>query len=1054
MRRLQLHFSGVVSTNMAANIVANLWSAFSARILGFMFLASAAFLSSVPVHVQANTEPSLSFVQGQTTAMWRLYSPILDSFVDVPSKDSYDFLISVGWQGRGIAYQALSEPGHVDGVPTMPMYRLYSQSIGTHYYAQQKWAYDYLASVGWKAEGVRAYVLTRPTPSTVALERYYHPQKIRHYFSIDPADRIKLPAAGWQANGVVGYVLPPDFVVTPKPLPVIQLDISTALGTIPLAVFSLMINTSDAAIAARMIEYFATNSAGVTTRLGQSTGPEHSLTIPNLQADTYDFYARGSNSNGSVVTSNRVTISIRNRPASAPANVVPMVSVVSPVNGAILTAGTPISLRATASDADGVIARLVYRVNGTKVGEANWAPFELSWTPTMPGTYTVTATVTDDASAQVVSVPVVVAVIATVITSPPPPPPQPANQAPMVLITAPANNTVVTAGTLVSIAATATDADGSVSKVEFFANGVKLGECTATPYTFSWITLSAATYALTAKVTDNANATTISATVNIVVNVAVPPPLPPANGAVTPQAAARFLTQASFGPNMNAINEVVTKGYVKWLDDQLLMPMANPSHWKYVMIDKGPNGESKYINSVMESFWLQAVRGNDQLRQRTVFALTELFVVSTVNGAVDIQEGAHASYLDMLSRNAFGNFRTLLEQVSTHPTMALYLTFFANEKEDPVTGKQPDENYAREVMQLFTVGLWQLNQDGSRQRDANGKFIPTYGQADVRGMARALTGWGWGQEGISRDYTGWNAPIRWDLPMDPYPIYHSSSEKRILNGVVIPPNTDARVSMKIALDTLFNHQNVGPFIGSQLIKRLVTSNPSPAYVSRVAGAFNNNGSGVRGDMKAVIRAVLLDPEARDAAKLSVASWGKLREPIVRYANYMRAFDLKSSSGIYQIWNLEDPVDGIGQNPLRSPSVFNWFRPDYAPPGPILNMGLVAPEFQITHETTLTGYTNFITSQAAVNTNWWRGPYQDRNTLIADHTAEMALTGNPGALADRLNLLLLYGQMSPTLRANLIAALNNIPLTDSLGAEHRVETAIILIMSSPEFVVQK
>ena len=526
---------------------------------------------------------------------------------------------------------------------------------------------------------------------------------------------------------------------------------------------------------------------------------------------------------------------------------------------------------------------------------------------------------------------------------------------------------------------------------------------------------------------------------------------------------ARLLTQATFGPTIPTITAMRGKTPAQWMTEQLAKPLHNPSHWKYTVIDRGPKGDSAYINSIMESFWSQAVRGDDQLRQRLVFALSQIFVVSTVNSAVDIQEDAHASYLDMLSRNAFGNFRTLLEQVSLHPTMAVYLSWFENVKEVP-GGRQPDENYAREVMQLFSIGLWQLNDDGTRKVDAAGKWIPTYSQNDIKGMARVFTGWSWGQDGPNPVYNlpYFTAPdMRWDLLMDPYPQLHSSSAKAIINGVVIPPSTGPRDSLRIALDTLFNHPNVGPFIGSQLIKRFVISNPSKAYVARVTAAFNNNGAtpAVRGDMKAVIRAVLLDPEARLPSYGMAANAGKLREPIVRYVNFLRAFDVKTELPIvYRIWNLEDPVDSIGQNPLRAPSVFNWYRPDYSPPGAILAKGLVAPEFQIAHETTVTGYTNFITHSADINTESSREifrSYGDVSEFLAGNvSAELALANTPDALIDRLNLLLLYGRITPALRATVKQAVNNIPLADSRARDDRVATATALIMASPQFVVQK
>jgi len=496
---------------------------------------------------------------------------------------------------------------------------------------------------------------------------------------------------------------------------------------------------------------------------------------------------------------------------------------------------------------------------------------------------------------------------------------------------------------------------------------------------------------------------------------------------------------------MAEIQRVASIGPAAWIEQQFNTPSMD-SHWDYAMVRNGPPGctvcNSAHMNSVMESFWMQAVRGPDQLRQRTVLALGEIFVVSDVNSAIESNNGAHTSYLDMLSRNAFGNFRQLLEQVSTHPAMGKYLSHFQNERENPATGRIPDENFAREVMQLFTIGLWQLNPDGSRRRDASGNFIPTYGQDDVSGLARVFTGWSWAGR-----WEGSYPTDSWRQQMQNYPNYHSSSEKRFL-GVTIPANTSGDVSLRIALDTLFNHPNVGPFIGSQLIQRLVTSNPSPAYVGRVSAVFNNNGSGVRGDMRAVLRAILLDPEARDASFANQATWGKLREPMVRFGNWMRAFDARAQSQPlrYAIWNLEDNVTSLGQNPLRPPSVFNWFRPGYAPPGEVLNRGLVAPEFQITHETTTTGYVNFVARLAE------RG-YDDYDAapIVPNYAPEIALASNPAALMDRLNLLLMAGRMSPSTRQIIVDAVNAVPSSQSA---RRVHTAVALTMISPEFVVQK
>jgi uncharacterized protein (DUF1800 family) len=528
----------------------------------------------------------------------------------------------------------------------------------------------------------------------------------------------------------------------------------------------------------------------------------------------------------------------------------------------------------------------------------------------------------------------------------------------------------------------------------------------------------------------------------------------------TPQSAARLMSQASYGATKVDIDRIQALGWDAWLTEQFNTPSID-THLGYVNRGGPPNCnpcDSKYINAVMESFWRQVVLSPDVLRQRAVFALSQIFVVSTVNSAVDIQADAHAAYLDMLARNAFGNYRQLLEEVSLHPTMGIYLSHLRNQKEDAATGRIPDQNYAREVMQLFSIGLWQLNPDGSRKKDAMGNDIPTYEQADISGMSRVFTGWSWGNQATTDDNFRWGDSGTWHIPMQGYPGFHSSSEKRIINGVVIPANTAAPASLKIALDTLFNHPNVGPFIGSQLIKRLVTSNPSPAYISRVSAVFADNGSGVRGDMKAVWRAVLLDPDARDASKISQPTWGKLREPILRYAHFLRSFNVKSDSTKYTIWNLEELSASLGQNPMRAPSVFNWYRPDYAPQGPLRRGGLKAPEFQIAHETTVTGYTNFMLNTVQVATDSFKndsrqyGPVND--FMATDYAAERALAGNATALVDHLNLILMSGQMSASLRSKIIPAINAVPSNSDRNLYQRVATAVGLIMVSPEYLIQK
>ena len=538
-----------------------------------------------------------------------------------------------------------------------------------------------------------------------------------------------------------------------------------------------------------------------------------------------------------------------------------------------------------------------------------------------------------------------------------------------------------------------------------------------------------------------------------------PPPLtPPLVGQTvtfTRQQASRFLARATFGPNMAAIDALAASDSDAWFTAQFSKPQT--LHRKYIdgmLAAQAAGGQRVGFTGVYETFWQQGIRGGDQLRQRMAFALSEIFVISMQNDAVQPQVRGVASYYDMLGQRAFGNFRDLLEGVALHPMMGLYLSHLRNQKESAT--RTPDENFAREVMQLFSIGLYQLNADGSLKL-SGGKPIETYTHDDVAGLARVFTGWSWAgpDQSSTRFYGGTPDPDRDWQPMQNYAAFHSSGEKRFL-GKSISGATSGQADLKVALDTLFNHPNAGPFFGRQLIQRLVSSNPSPAYIGRVAAAFANNGSGVRGDMQAVIRAVLLDPEALAPAGTTLRT-GKLREPLLRLANWMRAFDVKPASGPYSIYYLDDPLSGLGQSPLNPSSVFSFFRPSYVPPNSALaSAGLVAPELQITAEPSVTGYLNFM--QEAVNNG-----VGEARVVKPDYTRELALAANPGALLDRIDLLLMHGSMPTRLRGQITTAVNGIAIPAATASNatqvataqaNRVKLAIFLTMASPAYLVQK
>ena len=536
------------------------------------------------------------------------------------------------------------------------------------------------------------------------------------------------------------------------------------------------------------------------------------------------------------------------------------------------------------------------------------------------------------------------------------------------------------------------------------------------------------------------------------------PAPPPAATPLSDAEAARFLTQATFGPTDADINVLKPLGYGPWLDQQIALPSS--SHQAYMdnrlaQLRVTQPTATLNANHFYESFWSYSATGQAQLRERMKLALSEIFVISMVDPGVDAR-GAGA-YYDMLGANAFGNFRTLLQQVSMHPMMGVYLTHLANQKEDPATGRNPDENYAREVMQLMTIGVNRLNPDGTVVTDGSGAPIPAYTPADISGLARVLTGMSWYSPAPTNNtFFGRNrdpdASVR---SMIFYPAFHSTSAKTFLGTTIAGGSTDGAAELNTALDVIFNHPNVGPFISRQLIQRLVTSNPSPAYVQRVASVFNNNGTGVRGDMAAVVRAILLDADARDMTAVNSSTFGKVREPMVRLTNWMRAFGATSVSGNYLITSTSGNTS-LGQSALAAPSVFNFYRPGYVPPNTRLGAaGLNAPEFQIVDEVTVAGYANTI--QGAIGTGIGTG-----TDVRSAYAAEIAIAGDATLLVERMNRLLLYGQMSPTLRVRITDSVNSVVIPGSGSTQtqidaarlNRARLAVYMTMVSPEYLVQR
>jgi uncharacterized protein (DUF1800 family) len=510
-----------------------------------------------------------------------------------------------------------------------------------------------------------------------------------------------------------------------------------------------------------------------------------------------------------------------------------------------------------------------------------------------------------------------------------------------------------------------------------------------------------------------------------------PPPALP-SGTPTVADAGRFLAQATFGATDPLITQVQNQGFDAFLNQQFAATLS--SHLAFVDASGVTDPD---VPESLKAWWTHAITAPDQLRQRVAFALSELFVISSNSSGLSENGTAMAAYVDVLGRDAFGNFRQMLEDVTLNPAMGEYLDMRHNDKANTSGTRLPNENYAREVLQLFTIGLYKLNLDGSLTLDSQGFPIATYNQNAVIGLAAVFTGWNFAQTGTPV----WNGAVpNYRDPMIPFATHHQTTSKTILNGVVIPANQTAQQDLKTALDTIFNHPNVGPFVCRQLIQRLVTSNPSPGYIYRVTSVFNNNGQGVRGDLKAVIRAILTDYDARAVSIAANQGYGHLREPIVRFTNLLRAFNATCPSGRFQVSG-----SSLSQTPLRAPTVFNFFSPDYQAAGAIAAAGLKSPEFEITTGTTVISQANLMRSTI----NSGNGPSDDRITL--NLSSELTLAANPTQLVDHLNTLLMANGMSSAMRTTLINAITQIPANNPT---ERMRTAIYLVVNSPQFVVEK
>lgn len=513
--------------------------------------------------------------------------------------------------------------------------------------------------------------------------------------------------------------------------------------------------------------------------------------------------------------------------------------------------------------------------------------------------------------------------------------------------------------------------------------------------------------------------------------------------AVKPQSeaeASRFLIQAQCFASRADIADLLQNGFQAWLNRQFDTGVQQTS-WDW-LIQRGIGAsEFKFnIPNADQLAWRDLFSAPDTLRKRVALVLSEIIVVSLHGLRTEWRPFYIAAYWDLLNNHAFGNFRDLIETISLNPAMGQYLNTLSNTKADPLKGSQPDENYARELMQLFTIGLHELNLDGTLKKDADGNPVESYSHQDVSELAKVFTGWRLDRTGVVE-----GNPTLARNPMRLSSSLHSTESINFL-GISIPANTPGREALKLALDVLFQHPNTGPFISRQIIQKMVTSNPSPAYVESVARVFENNGKGVRGDLKAVVLAVLMHREAREMTALSNPDFGKLRSPLERLIQWARTFNAKTPTADWEFAETSHPVNSLAQSPFRAPSVFNFYRPNYVPPNSeFARQGLVGPEFQIYNDVTSASYINYM--YALID---------NQTPLKADYSEFLKLALDCTKLVEQLALLIAGPGLDTPVQHQIASAVETIPanMANLSGQRKRVLAAVLLIFACPHYLIQK
>ena len=536
--------------------------------------------------------------------------------------------------------------------------------------------------------------------------------------------------------------------------------------------------------------------------------------------------------------------------------------------------------------------------------------------------------------------------------------------------------------------------------------------------------------------------------------------------------ASRFLAQATYGADFSTIEMTAAMGYEAWLEEQFQLPQISilqemeAQDFLYYEREEDEDGPQIWSDFVKSAWVTNNMTAPDLLRHRMAFHLSQIMVINTNSDFFEDIGQIGGGFFDMLTTNAFGNYQQLLLDVTLSPAMGNFLSHYNNPKADPSNNIHPDENYAREIMQLFSIGLWELNADGTRKRDAQGQFIPTYNNADIKEFAQVFTGLGngspFGAFGVSADDLGFDVVKSMTTPMRMYNAYHDTSEKHLLNGLVLPAHQSGMEDIQQTIAHLSGHSNTAPFICQSLIKMMTTSNPSPQYVADVAAVFKPN---VPNNFQEILRAILLHPEARTCQISHSYTFGKLRDPLTRLMNLLRAFPITANENGDYYYLMECFAQHTGQAPLEAPSVFNFFLPDYQPPGPIGQNYLVAPEFQILNATNVIGLVNNVDTRVIRNGYFIdlcigeeefeeeeepeELQYYWDDTHIVNYEEELALIDQPAALINRLDILLANGLLSADTKNIITNAMAQLA-----DPEEKLKMAIYLILISPDYAILK